>query len=162
MDRMRESMFHILGPLEGFSFLDLFSGSGIVGIEAASRGCSPVYCIEKDKGKKRTLLKNISIVESEIIAYFIPVERYIMAAKRGFDIVFVDPPFRYPYKEELLERIGAGGLLGEDGICILHLPKNERKIKEVSTLSVYDERTFGRSLLLFFRSGRGDDEPQQS
>ncbi len=159
MDRMRESMFHILGPLEGFSFLDLFSGSGIVGIEAASRGCSPVYCIEKDKGKKRTLLKNISIAESEIKASFMPAERYIMTAKRRFDIVFLDPPFRYPYKEELLERVGTGGLLGEEGICILHLPKNERTIKDVSSLSVYDERTFGRSLLLFFRGSREDGEP---
>ncbi len=48
MDRMRESMFSILGPLDGFSFLDLFTGSGLVGLEAWSRGARPVVLVEKD------------------------------------------------------------------------------------------------------------------
>ena len=52
MDRMRESLFSILGDLSGRSFLDLFSGSGLVGLEAASRGADPVDLVEKDPGKK--------------------------------------------------------------------------------------------------------------
>jgi 16S rRNA (guanine966-N2)-methyltransferase len=48
MDRMRESLFSILGSLEGMSFLDMFSGSGVVGLEAASRGAKPVHVVEKD------------------------------------------------------------------------------------------------------------------
>ena len=52
MDMMRESLFSILGPLEGMSFLDLFSGSGCVGIEAASRGASLVHLVEKDRQKR--------------------------------------------------------------------------------------------------------------
>ena len=55
MDRMRESLFSILGPLDGTSFLDLFSGSGCVAIEAASRGASPIHLVEGDRGKKETI-----------------------------------------------------------------------------------------------------------
>ena len=52
MDMMRESMFSILGDIEGVPFLDLFSGSGCVAIEAASRGASPIHLVEMDRGKK--------------------------------------------------------------------------------------------------------------
>ena len=52
MDRMRESLFAILGPLDGVSFCDLFSGSGCVGLEAASRGAKLVHLVEMDRAKK--------------------------------------------------------------------------------------------------------------
>ena len=63
MDRMRESLFAILGNLDDMSFLDLYSGSGIVGIEAASRGADPVFLVEKDVKKRKTIIQNISFVK---------------------------------------------------------------------------------------------------
>ena len=66
MDRLRESLFNSLGNISGTPFLDLFSGSGLVGIEAASRGCEPVHLVELDRGKRETILKNIEFVESTI------------------------------------------------------------------------------------------------
>ena len=83
MDRMRESMFSILGSLEGSSFLDLFSGSGLVGIEAASRGASPVILVEMDRKKRPVIERNIGMVESEIQLVMMPVERFF---KRGSDV----------------------------------------------------------------------------
>ena len=58
MERMRESLFSILGDISGVPFLDLFSGSGLVGIEAASRGAEPVHLVELDRNKRETILKN--------------------------------------------------------------------------------------------------------
>ena len=63
MDRMRESVFAILGELEGRSFLDMFSGSGTIAIEAVSRGASRVVLCEKDKIKVKTVLKNVHMTE---------------------------------------------------------------------------------------------------
>ena len=60
MDRMRESLFSILGPLDGASFCDLFSGSGCVGLEAASRGATTVHLVEMDRAKREVMEKNIS------------------------------------------------------------------------------------------------------
>jgi 16S rRNA G966 N2-methylase RsmD len=65
MDRMRESVFAILGPLDGVSFLDLFSGSGVVGIEAASRGASRVVLVERDRKKRSVMEENAHIVWDE-------------------------------------------------------------------------------------------------
>ena len=61
MDRMRESVFAILGDLEGKSWLDLFSGSGTIAIEAVSRGSKSVQLCEKDKIKVKQVLENVSI-----------------------------------------------------------------------------------------------------
>ena len=63
MDRMRESVFAILGDLSGKSFLDLFSGSGTIAIEAVSRGASHVELVEKDTIKIGTVLKNVAVTE---------------------------------------------------------------------------------------------------
>ena len=77
MDRMRESLFSILGNIEDYSFLDLFTGSGCVGIEAASRGAEPVHLVEKDRGKKKVITENISFVESPIMLFMADVNRFI-------------------------------------------------------------------------------------
>ena len=65
MDRMRESMFSILGDLQGRNFLDLFSGSGLVAIEAASRGAEPVVLVEKDFRKAAVIRKNLEIIDEQ-------------------------------------------------------------------------------------------------
>jgi 16S rRNA (guanine(966)-N(2))-methyltransferase RsmD len=111
MDRMRESVFSILGNLAGCSFLDLFTGSGVIGIEAASRGDSPVVLVEKDQRKIETIKRNIAFVTSPIEIKLIPAERLIRKAGRKFDCIFLDPPFRYQYKNDLLAMIAANALL---------------------------------------------------
>ena len=80
MDRMRESLFSILGDLTGCSFLDLFSGSGCVAIEAASRGASPIHLVEMDRGKKATIEKNLSFVEEDKKLFVMDAERYILSS----------------------------------------------------------------------------------
>ena len=99
MDRMRESVFAILGDLSGLSFLDLFCGSGSIGIEAASRGAEPVHLVEKDRRKRTVIEKNLSIVTSEIKPFYYPVEAFIRRATTSYDIVFLDPPFIYKDKK---------------------------------------------------------------
>ena len=99
MDRMRESVFAVLGDLTGLSFLDLFSGSGIIALEASSRGASPVACVEKDPGKFMLLLRNVSIAENRIECRSMPVERFLLRNKASFSVVFLDPPFSLSLSE---------------------------------------------------------------
>ena len=85
MDRMRESVFAILGDLTGKSWLDLFSGSGTIAIEAVSRGASSVELCEKDRIKVNTVLENVYVTEKEcgvkIQCHFMPVEYFIKRCK---------------------------------------------------------------------------------
>jgi 16S rRNA (guanine(966)-N(2))-methyltransferase RsmD len=150
MDRMRTSLFSILGDLSGVSFLDLFSGTGIIGIEGASRGAEPVVLVEKDPRKRETIRKNLSFVETRIELFTMPVERFIHSDSRTFDIVFLDPPFDFREKGLILDEVGRT-LLADEGLAIIHLHRSEKLPTVREALALSDRREYGQSILLFFR-----------
>ena len=151
MDRMRESVFAVLGDLTGLSFLDLFSGSGAIALEAASRGAWPVTCVERDRSKFPTLLKNVTICERRIECKAQPVELFLARNKQAFDIVFLDPPFPYAFKQQLLKAADSGASLTERGLVLIHFPREDKLPERVGTLLVEDERSYGRSIVRFYR-----------
>ncbi len=150
MDRMRESMFAVLGPLNSSSFLDLFSGSGIVGIEAASRGASEIVFVEGDYRKKRVLSKNISFVEEKTEVVISSVERFLMRVSRKFDYVYLDPPFKMEGKVNILHSVIESGILESGSIVIIHVPKTEDLPLVIGDLLIFDIRRYGRSYLYFY------------
>lgn len=154
MDRMRESLFSILGDLSGCSFLDLFSGSGCVAIEAASRGAEPIHLVEMDRGKKETIEKNLSFVEEEKHLYMMDAMRYIMTSVMRYDIIYADPPFNREGKVALAERIAKKGILKEHGLFIIHYPEEEKKLwpERIEGLIFKDERKYGRSMVRFYEA----------
>ncbi len=151
MDRMRESLFSILGNINGYSFLDLFSGSGLVGIEAASRGADPVVMVERDYKKKRTILENMKFVESDITLRMMNVQRYIDLAKDSFDLIYADPPFIFSKKQDLIRKIGESPLTGPDTIVMIHHPSTDTWEQKTGNLECYDVRKYGGSIVRFFR-----------
>jgi 16S rRNA (guanine(966)-N(2))-methyltransferase RsmD len=152
MDRMRESVFGALGGLSGKSFLDLFSGSGVIALEAASRGASFVEAVESDRGKSKTLLENVAISPVRIECRFMAVELYIKRAKKTFDVIFCDPPFPYQFKSELIDSISRSILAGETKI-LLHRPKSEKIAlsNENPSFSLIETRLYGNSAVDFFQ-----------
>lgn len=151
MDRMRESLFSILGPIDGLSFLDLFSGSGLVGIEAASRGCSPVHLVEMDGKKRKTIKKNMTIVETPIRLYMLSVQKFLHIAPISYDLVYADPPFPMKGKAELSEKIAEAKLVKPGGLYIIHYPKEDSMPGALGSLECIDERKYGRSMLRIYR-----------
>ena len=150
MDRMRESIFAVLGDLSGLSFLDLFSGSGIIALEAASRGASTIDAVEKDPLKRKILLENSSLSPVRISCHFMPVELYVKRAKLPFDLIFCDPPFPYKYKWELIQSISESLLLKDKTRIMIHRPRGESCPAIPQNLSLYDSREYGRSIVDFF------------
>jgi 16S rRNA (guanine(966)-N(2))-methyltransferase RsmD len=150
MDRMRESVFAVLGDLSGFSFLDVFSGSGIIALEAASRGAAPVEAVEKDPVKRKTLLKNVSMSPVRICCRFIAAERYVFRAKKSFDVIFCDPPFPYKYKEDLLKSIAASPLVHPGSRILLHRPREDDYSEIIEGLLLEMSKVYGRSVVDFF------------
>ncbi len=154
MDRMRESVFSILGNLEGKSFLDLFSGSGTIAIEAVSRGASHVELCEKDKIKINTVLENVSIAENEvgikIQCHFMPVEYFIKRCKASFDFIFFDPPFPYKFHEDLVKQADEKGMLNKTGTILVHRPEEHFMPDKIGNLTRIDQRVYGRSIVDFY------------
>jgi len=151
MDRMRISVFAVLGDLTGRSFLDLYSGSGVIGIEAASRGAAPVVLVERDPGKRATILANIAFVETPMRLVVMAAERFVAETAGQFDTVFLDPPFRLEGKEALIRLIETRGLLCEGGLLLIHHPEEESLPEEIGRLRCIDRRRYGRSIVLFYR-----------
>ena len=96
-DRVREAVFSIIGPVEGAAVLDLYAGSGALGLEALSRGAASCVFVERDRAAARVIQGNLeklrltgAVVESRDAASALRNER---ARKRRFDLVLADPPY---------------------------------------------------------------------
>jgi 16S rRNA (guanine(966)-N(2))-methyltransferase RsmD len=150
MDRMRESIFSILQDLTGSSFLDIFSGSGIIALEAASRGANPIEAVEMDPLKRKTILKNVSIAPVKIQCRFMAAELYVKRAKKSFDYIFCDPPFPYKFKWELVENISASPLMIPGSLLMIHRPREDYHDEGFATLDHVDKREYGRSIVDFY------------
>ncbi|MGP1459001.1 MAG: 16S rRNA (guanine(966)-N(2))-methyltransferase RsmD [Treponema sp.] len=157
MDRMRESVFAVLSNLEGKSWLDLFSGSGTIAIEAASRGAAHVELCEKDRIKAGTILENVAVTEKElgiqIRCHFMPVEYFIKRCNRRFDFIFFDPPFPYKFHEQLVNEVGARKLLSDGGSVLVHRPSERPMPDRIGLLTLADRRVYGRSIVDFYSYG---------
>ncbi len=113
-DRVKESLFaklEHLGVLEGAKVLDLYAGSGALGLEAASRGASEVILVEKDKAATEVIKENIRLV-SKAVGPKVPitlqakeVKKFLGQLAASYDLVFIDPPYEVPSQEleEILE-----------------------------------------------------------
>ena len=154
MDRMRESVFAILGDLGGATFLDLFAGSGIIGIEAASRGASRIVMVERDRKKREVLRSNVLIAEMPIELVLAPVESYLRSESDGFDYIFLDPPFAYKGKERLLRQLP----VNSGATIMLHHPGDSLPAAIPGLIRI-DQRTYGGSHVDFYRSTIDDFGP---
>ena len=122
-DMAKEGLFNSLGDLTNLSFLDLFSGSGAIGIEAYSRGAKPVVLNEKDKLAKKVILGNlISLGISDINLYNLDANDCLNElAKKGivFDVIFLDPPYKFIMDQEYVEKFIKLNLVKENSRIIL-------------------------------------------
>ena len=152
MDKMKESVFSIIGDsIIDKSFLDLFSGSGSIALEASSRGANPVSLVEKDKIKTKTVLENVSISPTRINCHFVSVELFIKRNKESFDYIFCDPPFPYNFHEDLVGMCCTYNTLKKGGTLMIHHPSEKPLSENINDFVRVDQRIFGRSIVDFYK-----------
>ena len=122
-DRVREAIFSALGDLSNYSGLDLYSGSGAMGIEALSRGCSFMTFVDQNKIAIETTKKNLSslgIVNAEVLFKTdLSAINSFIENKKKFDIVFLDPPYKEGKYEEIVDLFIKNDLLNEHAIIVM-------------------------------------------
>lgn len=122
-DRIKETLFNILQPSIPFcSFLDLFSGSGAIALEALSRGAKEAVLVEQDKEALACIRKNIETTKFEQEASVIAgdVLTVLRTLKhKPFDIIFMDPPYRQGFEERVLSILQNSGLADENTMIIV-------------------------------------------
>lgn len=154
--RVREALFSIWRErVDGGRLLDLFAGSGAVSLEAASRGAIVVVAVEKVPRSVATLEQNVRRTGMEGVVEVrpgtLPAELAALAERGPFDLVYADPPYRYPDYAELLAAVVP--LLASDGeLAVEHTARRELPA-EVGDLVRVEVRRYGESALSFYRRG---------
>lgn len=123
-ERVREAIFDALGPITGLTVLDLFAGTGAMGLEAISRGAVECVFVESDPAVAATLRANIASLEMDphstvIVAGYADAGRRLADAGRSFDLLFVDPPYRMLPEVEAMLRPLLPRLAAEDGLVVI-------------------------------------------
>ncbi len=150
-DRVKESLFNILmGKITGAKVLDLFCGSGNLGIECLSRGAEGVYFNDLSRDSIAVLKSNLTKMKRGE-RYQISCLDYLQclnSVRDKFDLIFIDPPYRYDYGVSALKIISERKLLTPSGIAIY---ERDRAFEgEVEGLKKIDERKYGKTWLTFF------------
>lgn len=122
-DRIREAIFSAVGDLDGYKGLDLYSGSGAMGIEGLSRGCSSMVFVDVNKlaietTKKNLYSLNINNAEVLFMKDTDAIDKFIIE-KRQFDIVFLDPPYKMGQYEMIIDLFIKNDLLSENAIIVI-------------------------------------------
>jgi 16S rRNA (guanine966-N2)-methyltransferase len=155
LDRIKESLFSILFDIHDQTVLDLFAGSGSVGIEALSRGASEATFVENNAAALRALETNLAACNFGPQAKVIKqdVARALNKLSRqnfSFDLIFVDPPYLKNYVNVTLEKICALGIAhDETRIVVEHHPKEP--IDDLKGLTLTDTRKYGQTLISFLK-----------
>ncbi|ACH94458.1 N6-adenine-specific methylase, putative [Borrelia recurrentis A1] len=148
---IREAFFSILfNQISGINFLDVFTGTGIMSLEALSRGASLVHLVDYNKFSKNVLIKNFDIVNEPYKFFFTKAEFFLAKRDLFYDLIYLDPPFNYPLKKNLLEIISKNKSLNKNAKIIIHYPARENLDNNILRLSKYDFRKYGGSRLDFF------------
>ncbi len=148
-DRAKEALFNILSPeISGANMLDLFCGSGSVGLEAISRGADLVVFNDSSRESLSILEKNLALLKESAKIYNLDYRVLLKQLDITFDIIFLDPPYKSDAGEQALRLISERKLLNTGGIAVLESDKPFEG--SISDLVKYDERRYGIACLTFF------------
>ena len=159
MDRVKTALFDILAPeIMGMRVLDLFAGTGAVGIEALSRGAESATFIERSPEAWRLVRENLALTNLSDRAEVLRADAFAYlqqaaAIGRKFDLVYIAPPQYVKMAAQALTQLDAAPLTEPDGLVIVQIHPQERA--ELDALALrrlrrYDERRYGSTLLLFY------------
>ena len=129
-DRVREAAFSLIGPVDDMAVLDLFAGSGAMGLEALSRGAASVVFVESDREAQRAIERNLEKLDLKGARILKSDARRALAAEvtagRRYDLVLVDPPYRM--LDSLLPTLAKylPALLAEDGLVVVESPAKDQ------------------------------------
>ena len=151
-DMTKESLFNILREKTvGAAFLDLFAGTGSIGIEALSRGASEVIFTDSNIKSVEIINKNLNKLKLTAKVLKTDAIDYLSSTDKKFDIIFMDPPYKTDLGFKALEKIAEKNVLKEDGLIIFE--SEEKKDAVYGCFTKIDERKYGRAVLSFFNKG---------
>ena len=160
-DRAREAIFSSLtsefGEFVGLNFLDLFAGSGAIGLEAQSRGALIVHAVEKDFGALRTINANIEIVAAakptgKFQLFAMNAEQFVKSPTNlKYEIVYIDPPYDYPNSdlEEVLSNLHSGKFLSDDALIAVERTSRSKEPTWPIGFALARSKNYGQATIYY-------------
>jgi 16S rRNA (guanine966-N2)-methyltransferase len=155
-ERVREGLFSTLvamrGSLSGAAFLDLYAGSGAVGIEAASRGAARVTCVERDNRAVAVLRTNVEALAPGLVEVSAaPVERFLRTSTgEPWDVVFLDPPYSDPV-DDVLALLAVDIWLAPSAVLVVERSARDAEPAWPGGVQVDRSRRYGDTVLWYGR-----------
>ncbi|MBC7462823.1 MAG: 16S rRNA (guanine(966)-N(2))-methyltransferase RsmD [Actinobacteria bacterium] len=158
-DRAREGLFSSLlsefGDFVGLNFLDLFAGSGAIGLEALSRGAALVHAVEKDELAMRTIRTNAELVSKsgalgDFHAYAMPVQKFLEGVSPDkYDIIYIDPPYEFADSDlnKCLQLLFAGDFLKPGSVVAVERGNRSEDLNWPTGLEPMRQRKYGQALI---------------
>lgn len=159
LDRVKESIFNIIqNDIEDAEILDLFAGSGAIGLEFLSRGARNAVLCDKSKDATEIIKRNVQKTHMEEKTQILNLDFETCLDKvknRQFDIIYIDPPYVTKYILKSIEKIIAQGNLKKEGIMILETDDEQRILREIESeeVRIVDKRKYGRATIIFLKLG---------
>lgn len=167
-DRVKENLFNIISSeLIDATVLDLFSGSGALGIEALSRGAQKVFFIEKDRIALRFLQENLTklqvpeqhykIVPVSVEQFFATPQGYVpellgrVENAASINLVIADPPYALSWYDQALQSVENSGLCAENCLFVLEMDHKRPPLAHIDSWQLEDSRAYGKTRLEFWR-----------
>ncbi len=156
MDRVKETLFNKwMSDVDQARALDLFSGTGNLGLEALSRGAKFVNFVEKNPKSLQIIKKNIELLKIEKSEYLITQKDVLQFLEKYsgpfFDLIFIDPPFTEKMAHQAMEAIDKSLCFNELTLIAIESVKKERIDPEYTNLFRYDFKDYGDKILSFYR-----------
>ncbi|GMR04130.1 MAG: 16S rRNA (guanine(966)-N(2))-methyltransferase RsmD [Thermodesulfobacteriota bacterium] len=158
-DRVREAVFNVIAarvsPCGLKGVLDLFAGTGAMGIEALSRGVESAVFVDKSAGAVSVIRRNLEAFGVAARARVIKAEvkdavRSLAKVSARFDLIFIDPPYKSSLTEQTLDEIEKAGLLRPGGLIVAEVSKRAPLEPVERGFRLLDERRYGETLIYFF------------
>lgn len=159
-DRVKSAIFNTLQTRIDWrtaTVLDLYAGSGSVGIEALSRGALHTTFVEYDRKAFAFLQANIAMIKAEADATLVlgSVDQFLAVPRHAFSVVFADPPYAIPTLSRLPDMVFASGVVAEDGMLIIEHPAHHKFDPSARCRAVV-EKTYGRTAVTYFTHNHED------
>lgn len=156
-DRVKEAVFSSLdGLLYGCRFLDVFSGTGSIALEAVSRGAAEAVLLEKDSDALQVIQENINacgqqkcccLIRGDALSSF----KLLHQQGKQFDLIYVDPPYQSGLYEPVLQQIAEKQLLSAEGVILLECTKSASLSVENSIFFIYKEKNYGDTRIVYVK-----------
>lgn len=153
-DKIRGAIFDSITFDSNYGiFLDLFSGSGAMGIEAISRGYDFSYLNDKNKAAINIIKSNVKEIgiSNKVKIFNLDYKKMLEVLDEKMDVIFIDPPYDKFDIDELLKLIIEYDLLSDDGIIIIEGSKELQAKNEIESLSLYKEKDYKSTKLMYYR-----------